>query len=935
MKALVALLLLLCSAPVLALHCEPGAQPTQLKARTGHPAQAQLLSCRLDDERALDVSALADSTLVRARALLRLSFLDAAGRELVARNGAPSVGQFRGLKLRQVVPVPDGARRLLLLLRVEGKSAEAGGGFRVQQVQVRPALAASLDLPNEGVINTRQPLLLSLTLRGPVDAARVRTRLLDVDGKLLRQLPLQTLNAGGEVRIDGGLLPTGYYDVQLTVEQAGLASTELRHGLVVIGAGELPRERRIGLDTAISWYGGDLDEVRRQINLLRLAGVGTVRDRFSWSQVQKQEGQANWGRYLQVDRELNTSGLDVVQVFHDAPVWSRLSGTEKAPADRTPPADSGAYALGQAFARGLGAHVRFVEFWNEQNSAFFAGYPHEYAQGLKAFHAGVKSIDPGIAVLIGAAAGKPGPFFDALYRNEITDAFDIRNQHFYGKTDDVSALVEAQKPLLQQAGVAGKAAWLTEIGYSLRRDADGRLEQAEREQASYLVKAYAEGLAAGYERVFFFLLKELIEDDFHTWGLLRDDLSPRPAYASLATLTRHIRNAPLVAVLRSPSARVFYFRRADGQFNAIAWGAGASAVAGSFTSASDVYGRALQRPAKLGKQPLFLAGMTRLPPGAVTLEASRQAPVSSLPAARWRLSTTLRLDDAALPRPAGNAAAVKVGSGQTVVLNGRLLRDRFSGQAAPAAADIECSASEGMVANGSVRHQVPADAAAGFPFSCSYTVPASGWKQGFVAARVSGAQDQDSVYIPLQADTKKTLQRISAGQPVQSLPLCGSWSRNASPNVKLTVVALPSPANCQAMEFRSAVLRAGETWVFPGSVRQPGLLARAAGIRFEISELAGVPFPPRPFLLQLVEPGGIWLVELDREPLDNGRWRYSGLFDSAKVASWAPDKDGALNLERVRQLMLGWGGYGGQAGQHHGFRLEAMQLISKQGSEDK
>lgn len=934
MKSIVAFLLLLGSTPVMALQCEPGGQAAELKARAGHPAETRLLSCRLDNERALDVSASADSTLVRARAVLRLSFLDAAGRELAVRNSAPSVGQFRGLKLQHAVAVPEGARRLLLLARVEGKSAEAGGRFRVQQVQVRPALAVSLDLPNDGVINTRQPLLLGLTVRGPVNGARIQARVNDVDGKLVRQLPVQTLNAGGEVRVDAGQLPAGYYDVQLTVEQPGLASTELRRGLAVVAAGELPRERRIGLDTALSWYGGEMDEVRRQINLLRLAGVGTVRDRFSWSQVQKQEGQANWGRYLAVDRELTNSGFEVVQVFHDAPAWSRLSGAEKAPADRTPPTDSGAYALGQAFARGLGPHVRFVEFWNEQNSAFFAGYPHEYAQALKAFHAGVKSIDPGIGVLIGASAGKPGLFFDALYRNEVADAFDIHNQHFYGKAEDLAAFVEAQKALQQQAGTAGKPAWLTEIGYSLRRDASGQWDQAEREQASYLVKAYAEGLAAGYQRVFFFLLKELIEDDFHTWGLLRADLSPRPAYVSLATLTRHIQNAPLVAVLRSRSARVFYFRRADGQFNAIAWGTGAASVAGTFTTASDVYGRALRRPSALGKQPLFLAGLTRLPPGAVKLEAGTQPAVTAAPA-RWRLSGTLKLDDAALPRPAGNAAAVKVGSGQTLVLSGRLLRDRFAGKAAPAEADIECSASPGMIANGSVRHHVPADAAAGFPFSCSFTVPTSGWKQGFVAARVRGGQDQDSVYIPLQADIKKTLQRISAGHAVQALPLCGSWSRNASPNVKLTVAARPSTANCQAMEFRSEVLREGETWAFPGTLRQPGLLARAAGIRFEISELAGVPFPPRPFLLQLAEKSGIWLVELDREQLENGRWRYSGLFDSAKAAAWAPDKDGTLNLERVQQLMLGWGGYGGQAGQSHGYRLESMQLIPKQEGEDK
>ena len=135
-------------------------------------------------------------------------------------------------------------------------------------------------------------------------------------------------------------------------------------------------------------------------------------------------------------------------------------------------------------------------------------------------------------------SARPGPFFEQIYRNAVADDFDVRNQHYYGKDADLAGFVAREVTQIEaDGGVANRPGWLTEMGFALNRDTAGGWCGAEIEQAQYLVKTYAAGFAHGYERVFFFYWRELVEAELHTWGILRDDFSPRPAYLALSLLT--------------------------------------------------------------------------------------------------------------------------------------------------------------------------------------------------------------------------------------------------------------------------------------------------------------------------------------------------------------------------------------------------------------
>lgn len=887
-------------------------------------SEGEPLRCELGEEAALVLKARLQSSLVRARVLMHYQFVDAAGEVLLQGDLPPVIGQFRDLDIEHQLTVPPAARHLQLQLRAHSRSPEGSGSLQLSGLQLLASAPVRLQAEHS-VYRPEQPLSLKLQVAEQADGARIQMRLLDLEGRERLRLPSQTLKSGAHMlRVPGQ--PVGYYRLAVQVEHAQLAMPHLEQSLLVLPPMPAAAEPRIGLDTALSWYGGDAAARADAIALLRAVGVGSVRDRFSWSQVQRQADAVDWGRYLQVARELHAAGLQTTQVFHDVPPWARLSAISPRQSDaaslplqeRTPPHPRAAFALGQHYARQMGPYAAYVEFWNEQNSSFFAGYPWEYAQALKAFAAGVQATGKDVTVLMGAAAGQPGAFFESIYRNRPGPAFAAHNQHFYGKLDDLPTFTAGLQRQWQAEGLAHKPAWLTEIGYSLQRDARGQWEQAEREQVAHLLRAYGEGLAAGYERVFYFLLRDLIEDDYHTWGLLRADGTPRPAVQALGMLTRHLHGAQPWARLRTPQLQVLYFRHAAGDFRALAWGKAGLKALGPFRSARDAMGRPLAAAARLSAEPVLLDGVT--PPAAATsLRRPPAAVGAEAVGTGLRLAASLSINGAAAPRPVPRQFAVPVSAGQSLRLTAQL-----DGLTLAQTAQLRCLGGPGITISQPDWQTVQA----GVDLPCDYQVgPAATPSWIAIEARQDGRQDR--LHIDLQLDRRRALQTLSAAGRARSVPLCQSWSRNAAAGMQLDIAPQGEPDACRGVRFRSLIQRRGESWAFPATALVGTSLQGVAAVHIELAAVPGTAFPPRPFILQLVEQGGaIWVLDLQQEASGDGRYRASGLLRDLRPAPWSTVKADAPRLERVRQFMLGWGGYGGLPGQRHAWQVVDMQLIA-------
>ena len=107
---------------------------------------------------------------------------------------------------------------------------------------------------------------------------------------------------------------------------------------VVLGTRVKPdKESPVALDVALSWVAPDTDADReRMAEIAALAGVGWVRDRIRWREIEPEPGRsAPSGKYDRTAKLQHRLGSKILQVFHDMPksLWT----PSEAGGDRTAP----------------------------------------------------------------------------------------------------------------------------------------------------------------------------------------------------------------------------------------------------------------------------------------------------------------------------------------------------------------------------------------------------------------------------------------------------------------------------------------------------------------------------------------------------------------------------------------------------------------------
>jgi hypothetical protein len=185
----------------------------------------------------------------------------------------------------------------------------------------------------------------------------------------------------------------------------------------------------------------------------------------------------------------------------------------------------------------------------------------------KAAWLGFKAGDPDILVGWNATAAVPTPAHtEGVLANETWPYFDTYNIHTY---DWAHSYRDLRKPAREAA--SGRPLWITEADRGTPHlknppwfDQDRRLERL---KAEWIGQSYASSLFSGARRHFHFILGHYQEPNGVQFGLLRLDLTPRPAYVALATVGRCLAGAtPLGRWQPAPDVHVVAFRaRPDGK----------------------------------------------------------------------------------------------------------------------------------------------------------------------------------------------------------------------------------------------------------------------------------------------------------------------------------------------------------------------------------
>lgn len=310
-------------------------------------------------------------------------------------------------------------------------------------------------------------------------------------------------------------------------------------------------------------------------------GVAWERILFQWSELQP-NGPDDWNTLHVPDEWLQwaqAQGREVVGLLKNTPYWATDADP---PMEASPPRgldlpidDPG--NIWAAFVRRVatfygprGVHRWII--WNEPDippgvyGQEWAGSVEEYYRLLKVAYLAIKEVDPEAHVHLAGLTfwhdqGWLRRFLAVATADPEAPAhgyfFDVISLHIYFQTDTVDYIVNETRAALAAYGL-NKPIWINETNASPDADPQWPVTRPRwrvdlREQASFILQAYALGLAAGAGRIAVYRLIDAgLPPGGEPFGLLRPDHSRRPAYTAYRLVTQHYAGTRSVQVHRQP-----------------------------------------------------------------------------------------------------------------------------------------------------------------------------------------------------------------------------------------------------------------------------------------------------------------------------------------------------------------------------------------------
>ena len=199
----------------------------------------------------------------------------------------------------------------------------------------------------------------------------------------------------------------------------------------------------------------DPGNIRRELAILKAAGVGIIRQQFLWEEIEEQgkgdfvnyrNGLPTWDKYDTIVEEADAAGIEILARLERPPRWAVADWDPDLPGSQSPPDDLEDF--GDFVAAVVGRYrgkVRYFQIWNEPNlwGEWGESDPDaaEYAEMLRVAYTRAKEANPDAVIVLAGLAPtiERGPrnlsdtlFLERLYVLGAQEYFDVAASMSYG-----------------------------------------------------------------------------------------------------------------------------------------------------------------------------------------------------------------------------------------------------------------------------------------------------------------------------------------------------------------------------------------------------------------------------------------------------------------------------------------------------------------------
>jgi hypothetical protein len=314
------------------------------------------------------------------------------------------------------------------------------------------------------------------------------------------------------------------------------------------------------------------------LELIRQAGVHSIRDEVYWSGVEREKGRLvmpeAWRAYVD---EAVRQGIEPLLILdYGNPFY------DKGDKPRSEEAVEAFTRYGEFVVRTFKGRVRRYEVWNEWDIGIgntTPGTADDYVRLLKKVYPRLKAIDPGITILGGAMTAEAvrSGWLERMLQSGALPSCDAVSLHTYlysrsprMRTPEAWAgwMGDVQAMLRTYNRGGDVPVYITEMGWPTHIAKNGTSPQL---SADYLARLYLLARTLPFMKgIWWYDFQDdgwNYAENEHNFGLVRPDGTPKPGYLALSTLGDLIAGAEYLGRVPAgdPDLWILRFRKSDGK----------------------------------------------------------------------------------------------------------------------------------------------------------------------------------------------------------------------------------------------------------------------------------------------------------------------------------------------------------------------------------